>query len=101
MGGRVGLGQTCEVGTIGLARGIGCALPPTHTPHPSLKPLSNDGTNNLEATTEENSANSNHQGNKKREHVRLFPRVSPVSSPDRHIAVSLGARSGAGRGRAF
>lgn len=41
-------------------------------------PLSSDETNKLAATTEVNSANSNHQGNKKRKHVRLFPRVSQL-----------------------
>lgn len=41
-------------------------------------PLSSDETNKLAATTEVNSAHSNHQGNKKRKHVRLFPRVSQL-----------------------
>lgn len=49
-------------------------------------PLSNDETNKLAATTEVNSANSNHQGNKKRKHVRLFPRVSQLLL---HIVTSV------------
>ena len=77
VGGRIGLGQTCEMGTVcSPARGIWVCPPMILL----CKPLSNDETNKLAATTGTNSANSSHQGNKKK--TRAFiSSCLPVTSP--------------------
>lgn len=49
-------------------------------------PLSNDETNKLAATAGANSANSSHQGNKKRKHVHLFSRAFQLLL---HIVISV------------
>lgn len=61
--------ETCEVGSVGPARAqLALVI------HLWTSPLTVE-TNKLVATIETNSANSNHQGNKKRKHVHLFPRA--------------------------
>lgn len=61
--------ETCEEGSVAPAR-FESAL----EIHLLTPPLTEE-TNKLLTTTETNSENSNHQGNKKRKHVHLFPRA--------------------------